>query len=54
MKYQKPSKVVKRVIEGGSIPPVRGKVKHWKPKLRHSNSYVGPAISSGLRKDGSW
>jgi hypothetical protein len=54
MKYQKLSKAAKRAMKGGSIPPVRGKVKHWKPKLRHGNSYVGPAIPSGLRKDGSW
>lgn len=34
MKYKKPSKVTKRMIEGGAIPPVRGKVKHYQPKKR--------------------
>lgn len=34
MKYQKLSKAAKRAIEGGAIPPVRGKVKHYQPKRR--------------------
>ena len=34
MKYKKPSKATQRVIEGGAIPPARGKVKHYQPKKR--------------------
>ncbi len=35
MKYKKPSKVTQRAIEGGTIPPACGQVKHWKPKRRN-------------------
>ena len=34
MKYQKLSKAAKRVFEGGAIPPIRGRVKHYQPKKR--------------------
>jgi len=36
MKYQKLSKATKRVIQGGAIPSVRGKVKHYEPKKRNN------------------
>jgi hypothetical protein len=52
---RKLSKAVKRALEAGAIPSVRGKVKHYKPKRRESSDkYVGPAIQSGKRKDGTW
>ena len=33
---KKLSKGVKRALEGGAIPPVRGKVKHHRPKVRNN------------------
>ena len=38
MKYQKLSKAAKRVFEGGAIPPIRGRAKHYTPRLRPSVS----------------
>ena len=33
---KKLSKGVKRALEGGAIPPVRGQVKHYEPKVRNN------------------
>lgn len=38
MKYQKLSKATKRLFEGGQTPPIRGRVKHYTPRLRPSVS----------------
>lgn len=52
---KKLSKAVKRALKAGAIPPVRGGIKHYKPKPRAvPPTWVGPAIESGVRKDGTW
>ncbi len=48
MKYQKLSKAAKRVFEGGAIPPICGRVKHYTPRLRPS---VAKNVNQSRNKD---
>ena len=45
MKYQKITKAAKRAMEGGEIPPIRGRVKHYTPRPR-------PSVDKKRRHDG--